>query len=74
MSNLILCDFNDLEDNKTLPMLLPKGTPSLTPGLVVDLIDSDGNTCTGVVMSSAGRIATVEVNWLTWNPAPEAEL
>ena len=60
-------DFNDIDENGRLTVLLPTGAAHPV-GTKIHLYDADGNDCQGILTAVAGRIATIELDWNTWDP------
>jgi hypothetical protein len=65
-------DFNDFNEDGRLTVLLRPVLGHALPavGDVVELRDSDGNSCQGRIDQGEGRIAYVVVDWDTWVPSP----
>jgi hypothetical protein len=65
-------DFNDFVEDGRLAVLLRPVLGHALPavGQMVELRDSDGNSCQGHIERIDGRVAYVLIDWSTWVPSP----
>lgn len=67
MRPTIHVDFNEFNEAGHL-MVSNDDILSLPPSSGLLLVDDEGNAMSGRLVGRRGRLATVEVDWSTWNP------
>jgi hypothetical protein len=71
--NVLRTDFNSLSDSGLVHAArsLTRVTwGALDPGVLVDLLDGEGNTCQGVIVTTTPRAVGVKPIWATWRTSP----
>jgi len=71
--NVLRTDFNSLSENGLVDAAraLARVTwGSLDAGMLVELLDGEGNTCQGVIVSTSPRAVCVRPIWGTWQASP----
>lgn len=61
-------DFNEIDDDDQVTVLVPEEKDAVEPGTTVHLIDGDGNLCYGIVRKIEGRVMSVEPDWPSFTP------